>query len=365
MVNRPKVSIIIPVYNAERTLDKCLNSIVNQTEHNIEIVLVDDMSTDCSRDLLKEWTKTDNRIKVLFNKENVGTFMTRKRGVLIANGEYIMFADNDDWYEANACEELYDEIKKRNVDILMYGAKAIVENEDDVSKLDQTRKQKGLKVISESIRREHCVTEKNRMNMLWNKIIKAEVCRKAYENSENVYLTVAEDTYACWLIHFYAKSFDTLDKKYYNWNVETGYSTVEKRSLEDYKRFCRCMVCYEDATRRFLATNDAPQNVIDRFEKDNPIRRRYCINQWKKTVSRDDAVEAFRFLCSCYSEQEIIEAAYLLFIDTDKVRDNAIIKVSKTKEEMDKLKIELRNTNNSKARKIGRSISFKRGNQKI
>ena len=102
-----KISIIIPVYNTEKYLKKCLDSIINQTLKSLEIICIDDCSTDNCLHILKEYQLKDNRIKIIEQKENKGQGVARNLGLNIAEGEYIMFLDPDDWLELNALEILY------------------------------------------------------------------------------------------------------------------------------------------------------------------------------------------------------------------------------------------------------------------
>ena len=95
-MSQPKVSIIVPVYNAEKYLDRCISSLRNQTLEDIEIILVDDSSTDASLKLCKKYAEEDPRIKVI-HKVNEGAGMARNAALEIASGEYIGFADSDDF----------------------------------------------------------------------------------------------------------------------------------------------------------------------------------------------------------------------------------------------------------------------------
>lgn len=118
------VSVIVPVYNVELYIDKCLNSIVNQTYKNLEIIVVDDGSKDTSGKLCDEWAQRDRRINVI-HKENGGLVSARKCGIIVAHGEYVCAVDSDDWIECNMVEELYHIAENENVDIVtspFYGA---------------------------------------------------------------------------------------------------------------------------------------------------------------------------------------------------------------------------------------------------
>ena len=115
-----KISVIVPVYNVEKYLLECLDSIINQTLKEIEIICVNDGSTDNSLSILKEYASKDNRI-ILIDKENEGLGYTRKVGLDNATGKYILFCDSDDFYsELTAFEELYNYIEKVKVDVVIF-----------------------------------------------------------------------------------------------------------------------------------------------------------------------------------------------------------------------------------------------------
>ena len=108
----PKISVIIPVYNVEKYLRQCLDSVINQTYKDLEIICVDDCSTDNSRQILQEYAKKDERIKILYNKKNSKLGPTRNNGLKVATGKYIHFLDSDDWLEPNAYETLINDAEK-------------------------------------------------------------------------------------------------------------------------------------------------------------------------------------------------------------------------------------------------------------
>lgn len=114
------ISIITPVYNVEMYLRQCIESLLGQVYRNIEVILVDDGSTDGSLDICKEYERRDPRVRVL-QKENGGPVSARKAGLSAAEGEYIAFMDSDDWAEPDMYGRLLDKLEKENVDIAMCG----------------------------------------------------------------------------------------------------------------------------------------------------------------------------------------------------------------------------------------------------
>ena len=112
------ISVVIPVYNVEKYLDKCMESVLNQTYSNIEVILVDDGSTDKSGKICDEYQKKDKRV-VVYHKENGGLSDARNYGINKSHGEYITFIDSDDFVEQNYVEFLYKLIKENQADIAM------------------------------------------------------------------------------------------------------------------------------------------------------------------------------------------------------------------------------------------------------
>lgn len=148
-MNNYLISIIVPVYNAEKYLDRCLNSITSQTYRNLEIILINDGSTDGSGEICKEWQKRDGRIRYI-SQENKGQGYTRSRGVELSRGDFVAFVDDDDYMLSTmygtmlqcmldnradicACQWNYEmpdgthTITERNVDDSFYGCHSSVE----------------------------------------------------------------------------------------------------------------------------------------------------------------------------------------------------------------------------------------------
>ena len=114
----PKVSVIIPIYNAEQYLERCLNAVIKQTLKEIEIILIDDGSSDHSYQICRKFKKQDNRIR-LYQQENRGAGASRNLGLKYANGEYLSFLDADDFFEPDMLEKMYLEAKRTKADIVV------------------------------------------------------------------------------------------------------------------------------------------------------------------------------------------------------------------------------------------------------
>lgn len=125
-MNNPKVSVIIPIYNAEKYLGQCLDSIINQTLKEIEIICVDDGSTDSSLEILKEYEQNDKRVKVIKQK-NQFAGVARNNGLKVATGEWVTFIDSDDFCELTALENLYKIAEENELDFIKCSSKCFNE----------------------------------------------------------------------------------------------------------------------------------------------------------------------------------------------------------------------------------------------
>lgn len=138
MINNPLVSIIVPLYNNEKYVIECFNSLLNQSYKNIEIIAINDGSTDHTHMFLKNFADKDSRITYI-KKENTGVSPTRNLGLRYAQGEYITFVDGDDWVSLNFIEAALQYIQKYNLDFVLGGTKKVYGNkyqlcniEDDI-----------------------------------------------------------------------------------------------------------------------------------------------------------------------------------------------------------------------------------------
>lgn len=165
----PKVSIIIPVHNVDKYLNKCLDSIVNQTLKDIEIICIEDGSTDNSAQILEEYSKKDSRI-IILKQDKKGANVSRTNALKIVTGEYIGFVDSDDWIDLNYYEELYNKAKKESADIVRTTYKYCYSNDQVDGENNYLITQKSLRG-KELNKNEHSV-------VIWNAIYKLSFLRE-------------------------------------------------------------------------------------------------------------------------------------------------------------------------------------------
>lgn len=166
----PKVSIIVPVYNVEKYIEKCLESLVNQTLEDIEIIVVNDGTKDNSKEKILQYIEKYPQKIVYLEKENGGLSDARNYGLPVAKGEYIAFLDSDDYIEKNMYEEMYKKAKEENSDMVecdflweyLNSEKKIIKQKKDIGKIYKSKKQMlvDVRVVA------------------WNKIIKREILEK-------------------------------------------------------------------------------------------------------------------------------------------------------------------------------------------
>jgi glycosyltransferase involved in cell wall biosynthesis len=128
-MNRPMVSIIIPVYNVQDYLEECIDSLLNQTYKNIEIITIDDGSTDSSLKILMEYEKKINNLKVI-KQGNEGQSIARNNGIKIAEGKYIYFLDSDDYLSKYTIENLVLKMERNDLDLIRFSAKSFTKSKE-------------------------------------------------------------------------------------------------------------------------------------------------------------------------------------------------------------------------------------------
>lgn len=227
--NEVKISIIIPIYNAEKYLEKCINSIIVQSLKEIEIICVNDGSTDNSLNILENLKKQDKRIRII-NQNNSGASKARNIAIKNAKGKYCLNIDSDDWIEQEYLKDIYERAEKDNLDILITNIifdylkyKIIVTD----LKLDERTIITGKEYIEKFF-------YENKIGFSWNKLIKRELYIN--ENiffNENIFLL--EDMELIGKLGYCAKRIGKLNKAYYHYiqGIGNGSQKVKLKNLID------------------------------------------------------------------------------------------------------------------------------------
>ncbi|AJC93021.1 glycosyltransferase, family 2 [Campylobacter subantarcticus LMG 24377] len=236
-----QISIILPTYNVEKYIARALESCINQTFKDIEIIVVDDCGNDKSIDIAKEYANKDGRIKIIHNEKNLKLLRARYEGVKVATSPYIMFLDPDDYLELNACEECINLLfkKEKNVDLIWFNF--LYDKQGAISK-DNFLKDKFYTIS------EYCqliLKQKNNI-CYWNlcsKLIKKQIYLDALLHLKNqTKLTMAEDALVFFFIILNCKTIITSSKNiyYYFQNCKSSVNTkdiaiIQKNLLDEKK----------------------------------------------------------------------------------------------------------------------------------
>ena len=228
MIN-PKISVIVPVHNAERYLAKCLDSLVSQTLKEIEIILIDDASTDASPVILQTYAQKDNRIRLITHESPKGPGGARNAGLALAKGTYIAFVDSDDWLDTGALSFLSATMDKEQVDILGFGYRFVNEQNKVTSVRSKTQMYTGTEALRAYLLQEIPIA-------VWNKIYtRAILLQNTPLFASDCYY---EDMVATFRVLATCKRFTETPAVFYNYLEHQGsiMRSFSLRHLADYKR---------------------------------------------------------------------------------------------------------------------------------
>ena len=227
-----KISIVIPIYNTEQYLDKCVDSVLNQTYKNLEVILVDDGSTDDSGKICDYYAAKDQRV-VIIHQRNQGNNVARKNGVKIANGDYVGFVDSDDWIEPDMYQCMVDNIKKNNADIVSVGFylensnKTEIYNDEIDSNLYKIGKDTNKFIESVLLGN----TKSRLYSIQWNlvtKLFKRNVISVSQEKVNGVFY--GEDMAVTFGSYYLADSISVINKPYYHYR-QCNHSITHKKDV--------------------------------------------------------------------------------------------------------------------------------------
>lgn len=270
------ISIVVPVYNIEIYISECIESIRNQTYQNLQIILVDDGSTDQSGIICDDYALKDSRIEVL-HQQNKGPVAARKNGLDKAKGKYVGFVDGDDYIEPDMYEMLIYEIEESEADFVHSGywegnvKKIIFSNE--IINLQNDRA-----VIFEKVVLENLITPSN-----WSKLFSAELIKRAYDSLEDNCI-LGEDLLALCICILECNKIAIIDGCYYHYRLREG-SLSHKNDIRDlkkvyklYEELCN-ILSYHELCKELEA-------VMDKFLWNNVMNYMARINQNDFQIAR-------------------------------------------------------------------------------
>lgn len=303
-----KISIIIPVYNVEKYLARCLESIINQTHTNLEIICINDGSPDSSLEILKKYEKQDKRIKII-DKRNGGVSSARNSGIRVMTGEYVLFVDADDWLEEQAIEKLCQIIKKENVD-LVRGNYFTNVNET------QSVKQKGVEKIFK--------TPEEFKQTFFLDILKGTLpgyaclflIKTSIIKKNNIFFNekihFMEDMLFIVTLLTQIDSVYFSDFAFYHYFVNDSGAT---RSSDKYMKNIECMVEVFKKTREVLSENDLDEYIEIRKNANIKSIMSYVYLMFKNSKDKEDFVNNMNIILSKSDVYELMKDGNLLLLN--------------------------------------------------
>ena len=220
----PKVSVIIPVYNVEKYLRECLDSVLKQTLREIEVICVDDGSTDSSLNILKEYAAKDSRMTVV-RQDNLRAGVARNAGLALAKGEYVTFLDSDDFFESEMLEECYNRLKKDQSDVCIFSARKIDYSINEVLDMPWLCPKENTVLDIDEIKGE--IIAKTSPNC-WNKLFSRRVVETYNIRFQSI--ANANDVYFSYLACAVSKRISVIPKQFVNYRFNTGHQITTKLS---------------------------------------------------------------------------------------------------------------------------------------
>lgn len=288
-----KISIIIPVYNAGKFLEKCLESVVNQNLKEIEIICVNDGSIDNSMEILQNFAQKDKRI-IIIDKENGGSSSARNAALKTAKGKYCLNIDSDDWVAQGYFKAMYERAEKDNLDIVISDIKKWNEKKDEIEEI------KDLDIDNNDIIDNYTYLKKlyttNFFNYTCNKMIKRELyIKNQIFYDENIFLL--EDAEVLGRLIYFAKRIGKVNKSFYYYRI--GDNNGCTRNIP-FKHLTDILECFENLEKFYQRKNEIEiKNLISRRKNLMLIRMilegKFCkfqeydsfLNKYLKIIKKD------------------------------------------------------------------------------
>ena len=287
----PKITFVVPVYNMDKYIARCLKSLLNQTFEEIEVICVDDASTDDTGSVLRSIASRDKRLTVITFPENRTANQARKDAVLASRGEYILFCDADDTYSPDACEKLYSEMLRDPVDILHFGVNVI--NCGDFES-DKAWLNANLIPYFGSLRGkdvfEACFSDgPHRAAYIWNKMYSAPLAKKAFSYVEDGCLLRGEDLYAFALLSYFADSYRGIaGERFYHYHFGLGGEGILSFSPSQFSRFFCSGNKITEALNIFFESEGLYDEYRDIWQNIRSTLIEDCVHKWHTRVSAPD-----------------------------------------------------------------------------
>lgn len=317
-----KLSIIVPVYNAEKYMEKCLDRLLEQSYKNIEIIIVNDCSQGNCEDIAEKYKKIDDRVKYIKHEKNKGLFQARITGSSIATGDYIAFLDSDDYVSIDYYRTLINNIQENDSDIAM--GNMVLEYDDGRREIYNLFDTKHLNLAGEDCLEQYFEQEGLSFDwhIIWNKIYKMEIWKKALKHYKNIttHLLMTEDFAFSTVLFYYARRLTkVLNDCVFYCKHETTSTSIKDLT---FKKFNKNI---SDITTSF--------NFVENFLKEVNSYDKYKMkfNKWKclyanqqkfyvesSGMNKEEKQKAMEMIKSFYpTDEKISNAEYFYTVTTD------------------------------------------------
>ena len=247
------ISVVVPVYNAQSTLEKCVESILGQTYEKIQVVLVNDGSKDSSLDICRELADRHNNIKVI-DKPNEGVSQTRNRGIEEADGEYILFVDSDDYIDSDMCETMLRRMEENNADVCMCAMTLHKNGESIVKPLEEQVLQSKENIAKKFI----SIYKTTYVNSPCNKLYKKKLIKKLFLKD----ISLGEDLLFNLDYLNECNKVVTVSNSFYHYQFVNGQSLTQKYRTDN----------FDIAARLYGAVTDYGRENGVTFQEMRPVR---------------------------------------------------------------------------------------------
>jgi glycosyltransferase involved in cell wall biosynthesis len=309
-----KVSVLVPVYNAEKYLPTCLDSIINQSMREIEIICVNDWSTDGCKEILQHYARLDSRIRIIAHDYNKGAMQSRKTGILASHGEYILFVDSDDRIEKDCCLDLYAEALKTGADIVHFCSSidGCAQEEEAVGALkDSLLPFPGELYTSDILI--SCFDRASYRYTLWNKLFRRSIAIEAVAFIGDERCDLSDDLYLYFLIAYFAKLYIGMSGcSYYTYRYGAGISTSQIRDLSGFEKLCAQSIVVEHI-KQFLADQGALASYQQMHNRISKMLIDECVWRWFRELSNSDSALGFDMMVDYWGASNVIESVSELF----------------------------------------------------
>lgn len=290
-----KVSVIIPVYNVERYLKQCVDSVLNQTYHNLEIILVNDGSPDDCGDICNKYLQLDNRVKVI-HKSNAGLGFARNSGLEIATGKYAVFIDSDDYISKNMIEVLMLNLEKTKADTVICGFIRVTDNGDiKYTELCKNNVYEGLEVKDRYLKKILGSKPKNhdaiRMSV-WGALFSMDIIRKYNICFPSEREFISEDLLFDFYYYQFAQKVCLLSENMYYYRINSQSLTNSYRTNK-FEMIKKMYLVMEKKVEELYGVGD---DALTRLQSQFLINLRTCLEQEAKS-SNIDKVTRIKQMC--------------------------------------------------------------------